>query len=92
MSSDQARPSTDAVFDGPQGRDEIRDAVRDAADILFANRRPSQVSIREIAAVAGVNHALVHRHFETTVNLVREALERADIQMSQQWTHVADPG
>lgn len=76
--------------DGPIGRDEIRVAVLDAADYLFSLRRPSQVSIREIAAEAGVNHALVHRHFDTKENLVNEVLTRADTRLALGWEHLAE--
>ena len=75
---------------GPKGRDEIRTAVLDAAGRLFADRRPSQVSIREVAELAGVNHALVHRHFETKDNLVREVLDRTDARLSLRWEGFPD--
>ncbi len=69
----------------PKGREEIRKAVLDAADRLFATRRPSMVSVREIASEAGVNHALVHRHFGTKENLVRQALARVDSGLAAGW-------
>jgi AcrR family transcriptional regulator len=40
------------------------------------------VSVREVAAAAGVNHALIHRHFGSKADLVRlvvaDAIERID--------------
>lgn len=49
----------------PQGRDHTVAAVVEAARRLFEARDPSSVSLREIAAEAGVTYGLVHRHFGT---------------------------
>ncbi|MCB1250012.1 MAG: TetR/AcrR family transcriptional regulator [Acidimicrobiales bacterium] len=45
----------------------------DATLRLMATRRPSQVTVREIAAEAGHDHALVFRHFGDKATLVRTA-------------------
>lgn len=58
----------------PHGRDEVRQALLDAATELFARRGPSNVSVRDIAARAGVNHGLVHRHFGSKDNLLGEVM------------------
>jgi AcrR family transcriptional regulator len=47
----------------PLGRDEVRPAIIAAARTLFAERGYAAVSVRDIAALAKVNHGLVHRHF-----------------------------
>ena len=52
------------------------EAVIAAAADLFAERGPDSVSIREIALAAGVNHALVHRHFGSKEALLRATLSR----------------
>lgn len=57
------------------GREAVKAALRSAAAELFADRAASQVSVREIAERAGVNHGLVHRHFGSKEELRREALE-----------------
>jgi AcrR family transcriptional regulator len=54
----------------------VSDAVLDAAAELLADRGPSAVSLREIAARAGVNYGLVHRHFGTKDALVRAVMAR----------------
>ncbi|MCZ7532650.1 MAG: TetR/AcrR family transcriptional regulator [Acidimicrobiia bacterium] len=90
MSTESATSANKTHSDMPTGRDEIRAAVLDAADLLFASRRPSLVSIREIAAQAGVNHALVHRHFDAKENLVSEALARAEERLALEWEHFTD--
>ena len=49
----------------------MTEAVVEAATKLFAEKGPAATSIREIAAAAGVNHGLIHRHFGTKSELVR---------------------
>jgi AcrR family transcriptional regulator len=46
-------------------------AVQDAAVTLLAEHGPRQVTVRQVAELAGVNHALVHRHFGTKDGLIR---------------------
>jgi AcrR family transcriptional regulator len=60
----------------PTGRDEITDAVLDAAERLFAAAGPSEVSLRAIAAEAGVTYGLVYRHFGTKDALLEKLLIR----------------
>jgi AcrR family transcriptional regulator len=52
-------------------------AVLDAANELFAARGPASVSVRDIAAAARVNHALVHRHFGPKHKVLQAVLERS---------------
>jgi TetR/AcrR family transcriptional regulator, repressor for neighboring sulfatase len=49
----------------PAGGPEIRQAVTEAAERLFRERSPADVTLREIAAEAGVNHSLLYRYFRT---------------------------
>ena len=67
-------------------------AVQDAAVALLAEHGPRDVTVRQVAERARVNHALIHRHFGTKDGLIRAvvteesrrigaeaaALERAD--------------
>ena len=41
----------------------VRGAILTAARELFSQRLPADVSVRDIAVRAGVQHSLVHRHF-----------------------------
>lgn len=59
----------------PRGRDEVRRALVDAAAELFAARGVASVSVRDIAAAAGVNHGLVHRHFGSKEALRAEVMD-----------------
>jgi len=60
----------------PSGRAAIQDAVLDAAARLWATSGPGDVSLRAIAAEAGVNYGLVHRHFGTKDVLIERLMER----------------
>ncbi|WP_421849268.1 TetR/AcrR family transcriptional regulator [Novosphingobium sp.] len=62
----------------PRGKAEIIESVIDAAAELFAERGPADVSIRDIAARAQVNHGLVHRHFATKEKVLEAVLARFD--------------
>lgn len=75
----------------PAGPDAVRAALVDAAADLLAARGPGAVSVRDIAAAAGVNHGLVHRYFGSKENLLRSAL-RARAQASiEQFAGADDP-
>lgn len=65
----------------PTGRDEIYDAVLDAAERRFASDGPTGVSLREIAREAGVTYGLVHRHFGTKEQLIEQLL----IRYAERW-------
>ena len=68
-----SEPLVDAAH-RPHGRDEVRAAVLVAARALVAERGPDGFSVRDIAARAGVNHALVHRHFGTKAEVLELVL------------------
>ncbi len=71
----------------PTGRDEITDAVLDAAERLFAAAGPSDVSLRAIATEAGVTYGLVYRHFGTKDALQERLLNR----YAERWrAHLGD--
>ena len=59
-----------------RGRTEVRNALLDAAATLFAARGVAAVSVRDVAAHAGVNHGLVHRHFGSKHALFTAVLDR----------------
>lgn len=66
-------------------------SVLDAARDLFAARGPSQVSLRDVAQRANVNHALIHRHFGSKDNLLKTVLHREAQGFAASIVHVADP-
>jgi AcrR family transcriptional regulator len=54
----------------------VVEAVCKAAAELFAERGPAAVSGRQIAARAGVNYGLIHRHFRSRQELQRQVMTR----------------
>ncbi len=56
--------------------EKTRGEILKAARELFAERGINLVSIRDIGAAAGVNHALVHRYFGSKEEMVADILRR----------------
>lgn len=76
----------------PRGRDEVRTALISAADSLFGEKGPDRVSVRDVAARAEVNHALLHRHFGSKEQLLHDVLVHHAAQFRSSAEGVADPG
>lgn len=74
----RAEPSTTS-HRGP-GRprldDEMVPRILDAAERLFARRDSLDVSIRDIAAEAGVPHSRIYRYFDSKADVLRRMMER----------------
>jgi TetR/AcrR family transcriptional regulator, repressor for neighboring sulfatase len=66
--------------------EEIREALIEALVRLLKTRSIARISVREIAAEAGMNHGLVHRHFGSKDDLVRAAARRLSEEL-----HGGDP-
>lgn len=67
----------------PRLDDEMVPAILDAAERLFARRDSLDVSIREIAAEAGIPHSAIYRYFTGKDDIFRQVLERgADRQFA----------
>lgn len=58
------------------GREQTTAAILDAAEALFAEHGYTAVTIRKIAAAAGVSHALVHRYLGSKEEVYRATLRR----------------
>lgn len=69
----------------PYGRAEVREAILKAAQKLIAERGPSKVSLRDIAAEAQVNFGLVYQYLGTREDLLHEVYQnvanRAAVQI-----------
>ena len=59
-------------------REQTTVAILDAAEKLFAERGFAAVSVRDIAAEAGVSHALVHRYLGSKAQVYRTMLLRRE--------------
>jgi TetR/AcrR family transcriptional regulator, repressor for neighboring sulfatase len=60
------------------GREQSTAAILDAAEKLFAERGFTAVTVRDIAAEAGVSHALVHRYLGSKEQVYRAMLLRRE--------------
>lgn len=56
--------------------EQTKAAILEAARDLFAERGIKAIRVRDIAAQAGVTHALVHRYFGSKEDIVTEILRR----------------
>jgi TetR/AcrR family transcriptional regulator, repressor for neighboring sulfatase len=65
----RGRPPKNAY--APHGPDEVTRAVVDVATELFSSHGIGSVSIRQVAAEAGVNPGLVHRYIGSKEDLLR---------------------
>lgn len=60
------------------GREQTTVAILDAAEKLFSERGFTAVTVRDIAAEAGVSHALVHRYLGSKEMVYRATLRRSE--------------
>jgi AcrR family transcriptional regulator len=73
----------------PYGPDAVRTALVDAAGELFAAHGPDHVSVKQVAAAAGVNHGLVHHYFgskDALVEAVLASLSEQVVAELAEWT------
>jgi TetR/AcrR family transcriptional regulator, repressor for neighboring sulfatase len=59
----------------PRGRDETMESILNATLSLWSTEGPTALTLRDIAAEAGVNYGLVYRHFGTKNAVIRAAME-----------------
>ncbi len=59
---------------GEPERGDVPDRLVRAATVLLAEQPASMVTVRKIAARAGVHHSMIHRHFGSKDALMLEAL------------------
>ena len=57
-------------------RAETTERILDAAEDLFSRRDPDKVTVREIAAKAGVTHPVVHEYVGSKADIVAAVIER----------------
>ncbi len=67
-----------------------REALLEAATLLFGEAGPAAVSTRQIAKAADVNSGLIHRHFRTKDALLKEVLERLAREISESAKEAVD--
>lgn len=75
MSETKRKPRNSKPAVDVRGRDAARASIIAAARDLFSSKGYAGVGVREIAAQAGVNHGLVHRHFGSKEEVLRAVLQ-----------------
>ena len=60
----------------PRLDDEMVPAILDAAERLFSRRDSLDVSVRDIAAEAGIPHSAIYRYFDSKDQVLARVLER----------------
>ena len=73
-----------------RSREQVSQALIDAAASLLADHASGRVTVRDIAARADVNPTFVHRYFGSKRNLMRAAIERADHHVIAQIEEMPD--
>ena len=77
---------------GPYRKGEVvREEILQAAESLLAERMPGEVSVRDVAERAGVQHSVVHRHFETKDRLLAEVVKRTITSYAESIAGCDDP-
>lgn len=61
--------------------EETRRALVDALVRLIRTRSLAEISVRDVAREAGINHGLVHRHFGSRENLIRAATQQISAEI-----------
>src|SRR5688572_26815487 len=75
-SSVKTRQEFDGNHNAPRGREAIIEAILQATEKLLAKHSPTEISLRQIANLANVNHSLIHRYFGTKENVILAVHER----------------
>jgi AcrR family transcriptional regulator len=80
----RADTTSGAPAERPTGRDETIAAIVTSARQLWSERGPAAVSLRQIAAHAGVNYGLVYQYIGTRENLLHVVYRQLSEHASEQ--------
>ncbi len=73
-----------------RSREQVSQALIGAASALFAERPSGRVTVRDIAARAGVNPGLVHRYFGSKQDLMRAAMAQSQNAIAANVARITD--
>jgi AcrR family transcriptional regulator len=91
MDQKQARdPATEPRRRDRRSREDVSDALIEAAAALASERGSGHVTVRDIALRAGVNATFVHRYYGSKHNLMRAAIKRAQERLAMRIEEVPD--
>ena len=72
----------------PRGGEAIKEAILKATEKLLSKHSPTEISLRQIARAAHVNHSLIHRYFGTKENVILEVHERIISKLGEQFSAI----
>src|SRR4030095_10179918 len=72
----------------PRGGEAIKEAILQSAEKLLAKYSPTEISLRQIAREANVNHSLVHRYFGTKEKVIVAVHERIISNLGAQFSQI----
>jgi len=72
----------------PRGGEEIKEAILKATEKLLAKHSPTEISLRQIATAANVNHSLIHRYFRTKESVILAVHDRIIDKLGQQFSDI----
>lgn len=70
----------------PRGREAIKEAILQVTEKLLAKHSPTEISLRQIAKAANINHSLIHRYFGTKENVILAVHERIISKLGEQFS------
>ena len=79
---------TDDNHNSPRGREAIIEAILQATEKLLAKHSPTEISLRQIAKSANINHSLIHRYFGTKENVILAVHERIIDKLGAQFSAI----
>jgi TetR/AcrR family transcriptional regulator, repressor for neighboring sulfatase len=91
MDREQERdPATEPRRRDRRSREDVSEALIEAAAALAGERGSGHVTVRDIATRAGVNATFVHRYYGSKQNLMRAAMQRAQERLATRIGEVPD--
>jgi TetR/AcrR family transcriptional regulator, acrAB operon repressor len=69
---------------------QTRNALLDAAELVFERRGVSSTSLQEVAEAAGLTRGAVYWHFRDKADLFNAMMDRAVLPFERQWLEPAD--
>jgi len=91
MDQEQERdPAAERGRRGRRSREDVSEALIEAAAALASERGSGHVTVRDIATRADVNATFVHRYFGSKQNLMRAAMQHAQERLASRIEEVPD--
>jgi TetR/AcrR family transcriptional regulator, repressor for neighboring sulfatase len=72
----------------PRGGEAIKEAILQATEKLLKKYNPTEISLRQIAMAANINHSLIHRYFGTKENVIFAVHDRIIGKLGAQFSEI----